>query len=99
MTILAADADTLWLRVCCHGFHWGAIVTRSDRYHTSHNSTHAYLQLLGLLFVQAQEDGHAFVAPTRVRKAKFKSGISADKTVRLEKPKNNLDRRRLLALQ
>jgi hypothetical protein len=49
--------------------------------------------------VQAQEDGHAFVAPTRVRKSKFKSGIRADQTVRLEKPQNNLDRRRLLALQ
>jgi hypothetical protein len=48
--------------------------------------------------MQAQEDGHAFVAPTRVRKSKFKSGIRADQTVRLEKPKNNLDRR-LLALQ
>ena len=40
------------------------------------------------------------MAPTRVRKSKFKSGIRADKTVRLEKPQNNLDRRRrLLALR
>lgn len=48
---------------------------------------------------QAQDDGHAFLAPSRVAKAKFKSGIRTDKTIRIEKPQNNLDRRlrRLLA--
>lgn len=53
--------------------------------------------------LQAQEDGHAFVAPTRIPKSRFKSGIRTDQTIRLEKPKNNLERRlrhlrRLLAL-
>lgn len=67
-------------------------------------SSHIVLDIASHVRKQAQEDGHAFVAPTRVKKSKFKSGIRADQTIRIEKPTNNLERRlrrlrRLLALR
>lgn len=45
--------------------------------------------------MQAREDGHSFLAPSRVPKKKFSSGIDTSLTIRIEKPKNNMDRRLL----
>ena len=45
--------------------------------------------------VQAREDGHAFLAPSRVPKKRFSSGIDTSLTIRIEKPKNNMERRLL----
>jgi len=44
---------------------------------------------------KAREDGHAFLAPSRVAKKKFSSGIDTSMTIRIEKPQNNMERRLL----
>lgn len=48
-----------------------------------------------LCHTQAREDGHAFLAPSRVAKKKFSSGIDTSMTIRIEKPQNNMERRLL----
>lgn len=47
---------------------------------------------------KAHLDGHAFVAPSRIAKKKFSSGIDTRLTVREEIIKSNMDRRRSLLL-